>query len=93
MLKGFRDFHVQMSSRSMYCIHELVVKTRQVSSVAQLVRALHRNRRAAGLIPARGPIYIYIVVFFAAAPGLVYKRIKFTLEIFIYKNPSTFSIE
>jgi hypothetical protein len=24
---------------------------------------------------------------------LVYKRIKFTLEISIYKNPSTFSIE
>ena len=41
---------------SMYCIHELVVKTRQVDSVAQLVRALHRNRRAAGLIPVRGPI-------------------------------------
>ena len=32
-------------------------------SVAQLVSALHRNRRAAGSIPARGPI----VAFFA--PG------------------------
>jgi hypothetical protein len=30
-----------------------------------MVRALHRNRRAAGSIPARGPI----VVFFATAPG------------------------
>ena len=34
-------------------------------SVAQLVRALHRNRRAAGSIPAGGPI----VAFFATAPG------------------------
>ena len=34
-------------------------------SVAQLVGALHRNRRAAGSIPAREPI----VVFFATAPG------------------------
>ena len=45
--------------------HEFVVNARQLASVAQLVRALHRNRRAAGLIPARGPI----VVFFATAPG------------------------
>ena len=35
------------------------------SSVAQLVRALHRNRRAAGSIPAREPI----VAFFVTAPG------------------------
>ena len=41
----------------MYCIHELVVKARQVDSVAQLVRALHWNRRTAGSIPARWPIY------------------------------------
>ena len=33
--------------------------------VAQLVRALHRNRRAAGSIPARG----LIVAFFATATG------------------------
>ena len=48
--------------------HELVVRARQLASVAQLVRALHRNRRAAGSIesiPARGSI----VVFFATAPG------------------------
>ena len=40
---------------------------RQLDSVAQLVRALHRNRRAAGWIPTRGPI----VALFATAPGLV----------------------
>ena len=31
----------------------LWVRARQLASVAQLVRALHRNRRAAGSIPAR----------------------------------------
>ena len=36
------------------------------NSVAQLVRALHRNRRAAGSIPVGGPT----VAFFAAAPGI-----------------------
>ena len=41
-----------------------MVRARQVSlCVAQLVRAVHRNRRTAGSIPARGPI----VTFFAAA--------------------------
>ena len=54
--------HLLGLSRS---IHELVVRARQLDSVAQLVRALHRNRRAAGSIPARGPI----VAFFATAPG------------------------
>ena len=34
-------------------IRGLVVRARQLASVAQLVRALHRNRRAAGSIPAR----------------------------------------
>ena len=33
--------------------------------VAQLVRALHRNRRAVGSIPTRGPC----AAFFAAVPG------------------------
>ena len=36
-----------------------------LASVAQLVRALHRNRRTTGSIPARGPS----VAFFATAPG------------------------
>ena len=45
--------------------HESVVRTRQLASVAQLVRALHRNRRATGSIPVRGPI----VAFFTAAPS------------------------
>ena len=34
-------------------IHEFAVRARQLASVAQLVRALHRNRRAVGSIPAR----------------------------------------
>ena len=34
-------------------IHELAVRARRLESVAQLVRVLHRNRRAAGSIPAR----------------------------------------
>ena len=46
-------------------IHELVVRAQQLASVAQLVRALHRNRRATGSIPARGTI----VTFFTAVPG------------------------
>ena len=36
-------------------IHELTVTAQQLASVAQLVRALHRNRRAVGSIPTRGP--------------------------------------
>ena len=46
-------------------MQELVVRVRQLASVAQLVIALHRNRRAAGSIPARGPS----VAFFTTAPG------------------------
>ena len=46
-------------------IHELVVRVRQLASVAQLVRALYRNRTAAGSIPAREPS----VSFFATVPG------------------------
>ena len=52
----------------MVFMHELAVRVRQLASVAQtaqLVRVLHRNRRAAGSIPAREPI----VAFFATAPG------------------------
>ena len=43
-------------------------KNGQLASVAQLVRALHRNRRAVGSIPARD---LYIVAFFAAVPGYI----------------------
>ena len=39
------------------------VLTRQLASVAQLVRALDWNSRTAGLIPARGPAFLII------APG------------------------
>ena len=44
-------------------IQEPVVNARQLASVAQLVRALHRNHRASGSIPARAPG----VAFFATA--------------------------
>ena len=47
---------------------EFAGRIRQLDSVAQLIRGVHQNRRAAGSIPARGPI---IVEFFADAPGLV----------------------
>ena len=49
MLKGFRILQIRIL----------------LDSAAQLVRGLHRNRRAAGSIPATG----HIVAFFTAAPG------------------------
>jgi hypothetical protein len=49
-------------------LHELVVRTRQLDSVALLVRALHRNRRAAGSILVRQKP-IVTVAFFAPVPG------------------------
>ena len=52
-------------------IHELTVTAQQLASVAQLVRALHRNRRAVGSIPTRGPC----AAFFAAVPGQILKCI------------------
>ena len=55
--------------------------------IAQLVRALHRNRRAAGSIPATGPV----VAFFATL--LVRFKIVYNLllEIFNLKQePCTF---
>ena len=58
------DPHPKPAPYSVYT-HELVVRAQQLDSVAQLVRVLLRNRRAAGSIPARGPI----VAFFATAPG------------------------
>ena len=45
-------------------IHELVIRAQQLDSVAQLVRELHRNRKATGSIPATGRI----IAFFAAVP-------------------------
>ena len=41
-----------MACSTLVYIHELVVRARQLDAVAQLVRALHRNRKAAGSIPA-----------------------------------------
>ena len=46
-------------------IHEIAVRACQLDSVPQLVRALHQNRRDAGLFPGRGPI----IVFLKAAPA------------------------
>ena len=59
-------------------------RARQLASVAQFVRALHR---AAGSIPAaRGPI----VAFFSTAPGCSSNKcIKFTPEILQLQNPSS----
>ena len=51
-------------------IHELAIRAQQLASLAQLVRALHGNRRTAGSIPARGPI-TPILAFFPTAPGYV----------------------
>ena len=45
-------------------IHELVVRAQQLASVAQLVRALHRNRRFDSWQE-------HIVAFFATVPGWV----------------------
>ena len=58
----FNRVRCQQNLHSIYTselVVELVVRAPQLDSVAELselVRALHRNRRAAGSIPARGPI-------------------------------------
>ena len=43
-------------------IQELVVRARQLDFLTQLFRALDRNRRAAGWIPARGSIVAHFAV-------------------------------
>ena len=48
----------------------------QLASVAQLVRALHRNRRAVGSIPTRGPC----AAFFAVVPDQILKCIYTHLD-------------
>ena len=57
-------------------------RARQLASVAQLVRALYRNRRAAGSIPARGSIVAFFTNY-----SCLYSRsnkfIKFTIPIYI----------
>ena len=55
--KGFVD------GKSLFCTAQ------QLDSVAELVRALHRNRRAAGSIPARD-LYYYTYIFRSCSPGL-----------------------
>ena len=55
-------------------IHELTVTAQQLASVAQLVRALHRNRRAVGSIPTRGPCGS-CAAFFAVVPDQILKCI------------------
>ena len=60
-LEACKNFHVCLRFKHSVSIYTcLAVRARQLDSVAQLVRALHRNRRAAG-IPAKG--------FIVAAPG------------------------
>ena len=49
------DIYPQSKHGSTLYVHKLVVRARQLVSAAQLVRTLHQNRSAAGLIPARGP--------------------------------------
>ena len=52
-----------------------------MDSIAQLVRAIHRNHRTTALIPARGSIYSCI--FHNCSWLALNKCIKFTLEIFV----------
>ena len=51
-------------------LHELVVRARQLASVAQLIRALHRNRMAAVSIPAmQGPVVAFSQLFLVRPPN------------------------
>jgi hypothetical protein len=68
-------------------IHELVVTSRRLDSVAQWV--LHRNHRAACSIPARGT---YSCIFHNFSWLDSNKCIKFTLEISIYKTLEQWTI-
>ena len=54
----------------------LAVTAQQLASVAQLVRALHRNRRAVGSLPTRGPC----AACFAVVPGQFLKCIYTHLD-------------
>ena len=58
--------YIHLALASPKCIHGLAAGARHLASVTQLVRAVHRNRRTAGSIPARGPI---VALIFAVAPG------------------------
>ena len=64
--------------------NELVVRAQQLDSVAQLVRALHWNRRAADSIPARD-LKLYVSQLFWLSLINVY---KFPLDNFHLQNPS-----
>ena len=60
---------------NMQCIYiRLTVTAQQLASVAQLVRALHRNRSAVGSIPIRGPC----AAFFAVVPDQILKCIRYS---------------
>ena len=53
MLSGLGESHsTPYLGITLVFMHELVVRARQLASVVQLVRVLHRNRKAAGSIPA-----------------------------------------
>ena len=58
MPKNFDTYPCLIMASPSIIIHELVVRARQLDSVAHLVRVLHRNRRAAGSIPAKRPILL-----------------------------------
>ena len=63
--------------------HELTVTAQQLASVAQLVRVLHRNRRAVGSIPTRGPC----AAFFAVVPDHVLIKVYiFSLGLLTLKT-------
>ena len=57
--------------------NDLVTCTlQQLTSVAQLVRVLHRNRRVVDSVPSRGPC----ATFYAVVPGEVLKCIYTHLD-------------
>ena len=66
-----------MHGSTLVYTHELAVRARQLASVAQLVRALHRNRRPAGSISSKGPK----VAFFAAVPGYTISPRQWTFPL------------
>ena len=46
-----------------------LVRARQLASVAQLLRALHRNRRTTDSTAYHAEGLWYVIAFFAAVPG------------------------
>ena len=63
-----------------------MVRARQLASVAQLVRALHRNRRAAGSISA-GDLKLYFLLLFLVRSNTV-NVYKFPFDDSHLQDPS-----